>query len=279
MALSDNAIACWHLNETTGTDFAEEVSANDGTGSGVTANASGKLDKAVSWNSAAGYIQIPGAVSSGQFTGNKVSISMWIKLDNLPSVTGNSIYLLNLHRGAYNPINMIIATDDRLYFYTMASPPTYSEYSNSNAISDTTNFIHIVCVCDGIGTENKIYINGSDATNSSNTLVSNIDTSVGNTANDCIGASSPTAGTEGMVGKIDEVVIWNRALSSSEVTSLYNGGSGLAYPFVTNTYEGVLYIYNGSIWVPKPMNNYAGTFHAHPVYAYYNAQWNLIQSF
>jgi hypothetical protein len=32
-------------------------------------------------------------------------------------------------------------------------------------------------------------------------------------------------------GQIDEVGIWSRALSSTEVTKLYNGGAGLQYPF------------------------------------------------
>ena len=41
------------------------------------------------------------------------------------------------------------------------------------------------------------------------------------------GASQYFAGT------IDEVGIWSRALTSTEVTSLYNGGAGFQYPFVT----------------------------------------------
>lgn len=32
-------------------------------------------------------------------------------------------------------------------------------------------------------------------------------------------------------GKIDEVAIWSRALSLSEISALYNNGSGLQYPF------------------------------------------------
>jgi hypothetical protein len=32
-------------------------------------------------------------------------------------------------------------------------------------------------------------------------------------------------------GVMDELGIWSRALTSTEVTSLYNGGSGLQYPF------------------------------------------------
>jgi hypothetical protein len=33
------------------------------------------------------------------------------------------------------------------------------------------------------------------------------------------------------MGDIDEVGIWSRVLTSTEVTQLYNGGAGLQYPF------------------------------------------------
>jgi len=34
-----------------------------------------------------------------------------------------------------------------------------------------------------------------------------------------------------MDGSLDEIGVWNRALSDEEVAQLYNGGNGLAYPF------------------------------------------------
>lgn len=37
--------------------------------------------------------------------------------------------------------------------------------------------------------------------------------------------------SEYFVGNIDEVGVWNRALTDSEITQLYNAGSGNAYPF------------------------------------------------
>jgi hypothetical protein len=37
-------------------------------------------------------------------------------------------------------------------------------------------------------------------------------------------------------GKIDEVGIWNDALTATEVNSLYNGGLGLSYPFSNSNF-------------------------------------------
>jgi len=45
-----------------------------------------------------------------------------------------------------------------------------------------------------------------------------------------LGSSDPS-GTDYFDGKIDEVGVWTRALSASEITQLYNGGAGLQYPF------------------------------------------------
>jgi hypothetical protein len=44
-------------------------------------------------------------------------------------------------------------------------------------------------------------------------------------------------------------------------------------------YNGVLYIWNGAAWVPKPEYTYQDPYTARPTWAYYNDQWNLIQSF
>jgi len=44
-------------------------------------------------------------------------------------------------------------------------------------------------------------------------------------------------------------------------------------------YNGVLYIWNGDAWVPKPEYTYQDPYTARPTWAYYNDQWNLIQSF
>ena len=44
-----------------------------------------------------------------------------------------------------------------------------------------------------------------------------------------------TTSPEEFDGIMDEVGIWNRVLSDSEITELYNGGAGLTYPFVVDT--------------------------------------------
>jgi len=88
---------------------------------------------------------------------------------------------------------------------------------------------HIVVTIGGTGTtDRKIYVNGVDVTASpSGTLT-------GQTCDQLyIGARNGASNFYG--GRIDEVGVWNRVLTSAEVTQLYNGGAALAYPFSSST--------------------------------------------
>ena len=49
-----------------------------------------------------------------------------------------------------------------------------------------------------------------------------------------MGSNAPIGGW--FAGDIDEVGIWSRAITSTEVTALYNSGDGFAYPFAGVTY-------------------------------------------
>ena len=72
----------------------------------------------------------------------------------------------------------------------------------------------------------KIYINGSDGTYNENinTMTNNI---TSNTLKACIRSGNGQSYFFG--GVIDETPIWNRELTPTEVTELYNAGLGLQY--------------------------------------------------
>jgi len=70
------------------------------------------------------------------------------------------------------------------------------------------------------------YINGVDA---GLTITANSLTLSASNSNDCILGAAPLGGNQYTNGLIDEVGVWNRELSSSEVTELYNSGAGLQY--------------------------------------------------
>jgi hypothetical protein len=75
------------------------------------------------------------------------------------------------------------------------------------------------------GANINLYLNGStDATQVAKTGALK-------TATDIVSIGKYYSGGEYFNGQIDEVCIFNRALSSTEVTALYNSGNGRQYPF------------------------------------------------
>jgi hypothetical protein len=80
------------------------------------------------------------------------------------------------------------------------------------------------------GTNQIVYLNGSSDGTGSRAVLTNADTIA-------IGRRNYPSAEGYFDGLIDEVAIWSRALTSDEVTSLYNSGDGITYPFsVSSTF-------------------------------------------
>jgi hypothetical protein len=76
----------------------------------------------------------------------------------------------------------------------------------------------------------KIYVNGSNVTSSSGGTIQSSTLSYSTYLNTGYLHGSGSFYN----GYLDEVGVWSRALTSSEVTQLYNSGLGLQYPFTGN---------------------------------------------
>ena len=94
-----------------------------------------------------------------------------------------------------------------------------------NTTLSSSTWYHLVAVhtpYDGVTANVQFYVNGS----ADGSAIFDIGTPSGSN-NQHIGASTDLVAF--FSGIIDEIGIWNRDLSSSEVTELYNSGSGLQY--------------------------------------------------
>ena len=92
---------------------------------------------------------------------------------------------------------------------------------------NTGQWYHIV-VTRKASTGTKIYVNGT--LNVSNT--STINPNYATTQYTTLGATQyqPSTTTYYFNGKIDAVNVWDKELTSTEVTELYNSGNGKQYP-------------------------------------------------
>ena len=98
-----------------------------------------------------------------------------------------------------------------------------SLYSTSTIPLDEWTLVGIVST-NGTYT---FYKNGTSIGNGN----TNITPAYQGTASLFIGKEINNQYVESMIGKIDEVGIWSRALTSDEISEIYNSGDGITYPF------------------------------------------------
>lgn len=237
--LSVGLVSYYKLDETSGTTTIDSHGSNNGTISGATVNVAGKIDKAYDFDGTNDYVQIDNEEAM-RLSGGSYSISFWFKADSISksrliwksySTDGTIEYDINIADTSAGKIDF--RTND-------------GKLTSSTSVS-VGNWYHIVVVRDlsSTGTEQKLYINAG-------TPVTRASTGTTTTGNDNkkmqIGRYffSSTAG-DYFNGIIDEVGIWSRALSSEEVSELYNSGTGITYkePLIINLISPINY-YNSS---------------------------------
>lgn len=206
-----NLISYWKLDETSGNAF-DSAGSNLGTNTAVT-YAAGKIKNGGIFNGSSSKLALPMIT----LTNTTFSISMWV---NLTATGAGYSFFGQGNTGNNNPILSIGTTGNNIEVINRDGSLVGLNTSFAHGMSAGT-WYHVVWVC--TTTNSKTYVNGTLLDNTNFTA----NTATLNTTN--IGARQRVA-TDYMNGGIDEVGIWSRALSSTEVTDLYNSGNGLSYP-------------------------------------------------
>lgn len=119
----------------------------------------------------------------------------------------------------------IYATSNSIALYRGGGDATQSASPTTSTTISNNTWTHVVFTQSG--TTGTVYINGTS--NATSNLTYTGGASTGNTVNfGYYNNGSPSAYIN---ATLDEIGTWNRALTSTEVTSLYNAGTGLQYPF------------------------------------------------
>jgi len=215
----------YKLDEASGT-IQDSHGSNDGTNNGATYGATGIINDALDFDGTNDRVSM-GNVLSFDARSEALSASAWIKCNNFSS----QMDIINKQNATtpYTGLAIRVRTDAQINFLLRGSDSPLSnviERDTDTTIS-TGSWYHIVCTHDGSGDASgmTIYINGSSQ--AVTTLYDNLTTTTENTADFQIGARGTAGGF--FDGIIDEVGIWSRELSSTDVANLYNSGSGLAY--------------------------------------------------
>jgi hypothetical protein len=232
--------AYWNFNESSG-NASSAVNNNTLTNINSVSYTTGKINNGVRFaSSSLNYFKIASTSQTGlvEITSD-FSLSLWVNIDAQPSGVYPYYQLIN----KWNEY-----TDQRgfalLYANNLASPYLYFATSAGGADADPTSFYfltktltpsswyHLVIAWDASISTAYFYIN--------NTLEGIV---VGDPAQTSMHSSSADlqigvqldeetpAGRGYWDGMEDELGIWSRLVTSTEVSTLYSSGNGLSYPF------------------------------------------------
>ena len=200
----------WRLGDGSGTSPCEVTGRNDGEyRGGFTLGSTGALagdpDTAASFNGSTGYVSVP--TSPSLSVGDTFSVEAWVRRSSL-SNGGNQVIASKQH-GSW-----VLMFDSRNRLVLRRSNAGDVAASTS-VVADTTRWHHVVATKAGASVH--LYIDGVEVTGP----VTNR-TMVDSTRSFVIGQSS---GTAFFSGRIDEVAVYSRAITPSQVTDRYRAGS------------------------------------------------------
>jgi len=229
-ALIDDLISYWELNETSGSRI-DIHGINDLTDNNTVLYGTGILNNAADFELAnSEYLSITDASQTGLDITGDISISAWVNIESAPSNNGMSIaYKWGAgNQGAYGLVYEDVGGTKQLLLnlYDSGAPGSNIEYRQNTDLG-TATWHHVVVkwiASTGVAT---FYVDGTSIGTDTDTSANDIQNGTG-----VFAIGDLATGVQWFFdGLIDEVGIWDRAISGAEVTELYNSGTALEYPF------------------------------------------------
>jgi len=176
------------------------------------------------------YVAADGVTSNlDSSTGLPFTVSAWA----YPDTTDNgAIWAFNKTGNSDENLNLLFYArggSTKKFYHLEGGNSSWTVSTNT---FDTGEWHHIVVVVDSSG-NGKLYVNGGQEGTWSNGTNSSVNKFSIGQEYDGTGSSA----TDFFDGKIDEVAIWNVALSAADVTALYNSGNGLKASADSGNYD------------------------------------------
>ncbi|MCK9310796.1 MAG: T9SS type A sorting domain-containing protein [Bacteroidales bacterium] len=230
-------VGYWPLDESTGATAYDSTScANNGTIYGAT-HVAGKKNMGLNFTTATtNDVEIPSSASLNAIT-SAITLSAWVNAD---TNTANSniierwIYGTGIYQRAYT---LYVGTNGTISFgLSNDGTSTNAKWITTTETISRNQWTHIAATFDG--TTMKIYINGTF----SKSLVPGFSTIFVPTGNVHIGNWQTTATTweNPFKGSLDEVRLYKKALSASEIFGLYNNPANLVADLKFNENAGTI---------------------------------------
>ena len=242
-ALIDNLVSFWGMDETSAggsavTRMDSTASNNDLTDVNTVPSGSGLVNNGADLErSSSEHLSITDGSQTGLDITGDLSIVLWVKFESFDTTESQN----------YDPLvsKFIASGGQRAYLFRVTGTGSNLNFmksrDGSNSAGELENtqvswspstgvFYHVAMSYNNSTKTVKFFVNGSQI--GTDQTFTNADI-FNSTAPLYIGRQE----SDGVYldGIIDEVGIWNRALSGAEIAEIYNSGSGLAYPFTLPT--------------------------------------------
>lgn len=202
-------VVYYKLDESSG-NAVDSIGSNTATNTSVTYSA-GKINNGAVFNGSAQLNSV-----STVPNGSAYSISLWFKTTKNDG-SYSTMYCSSSSSGGGTTADVFLVSETHRVLYQVGG----TLLETTATIYNDGNWHHALFTMDS--TAGILYVDGTAVASGTITAPS---TNRYPTIGYYVGSASNS-----MVGSVDEVVYFNRTLSSTEVTSLYNGGSGNQYPW------------------------------------------------
>lgn len=225
---NNGLVGYWNFEENAGTKAMDSSGrGNTGTLTNGPVWTGGKFGKGLAFDGTDDYVDA--GTTAPTITSGGITLSQWIKSSAIGQ--NKSIISKRYITGGDWIDYMIFTSNDSSYVmgfvYTVGNG-TYHQWSTTSTASalglaDGNWHLVTVSYTYGTGSSMKLYVDGTSAAGSwisgdGNSLPS------GRNAGETLTIGSTTGGASAMTGSLDDVRIYNRALSATEVANLYNVG-------------------------------------------------------
>lgn len=207
----------------------DSLGTNNGTALGGLTYTTGKSGNAFTLNGTTTYVDMGDVMDVGL---NSWSYSLWFNTGL--STTYQDLFSKSLASGLTGRFGSYLEADKVKFFLEISSGSVaFIETVNTISINTWYNVVFVVDRSNRL----QIYLNGTlQSVNrtgiidlppySTTNLNTNCPFRIG-----CYTASNNITALPSFNGKIDEFGIWNRVLTATEITELYNAGTGKFYPY------------------------------------------------
>ncbi len=229
MALTDSIIHHWKLDEASGNDRADEVGSAtlEEQAIGVLRDP-GQIDNAAQ-GTGADYLRVA-ATTVCDFTTENFTIAFWLRPTAFPASQGVMLSKWNSSGRQFQCDYLTADQRFRFFVRNAADDGNFRVNADNLGAPSTDTWYFIQLRRDADNEEISIRVNNGTA----NTLAHNEDLPSQTTRFAIIKRDGdPTTLQDTVDGLWDELSVWERVLSDSELDEIYNLGNGLAYPWAS----------------------------------------------